>query len=65
MFIAGGPVKGGFYGKAPSLTDLDDGNMKITTDFRRVYATMIAEWLGCDDAERILKGRFDPLGVFA
>ena len=64
MFIAGERVKGGFYGTHPSLTDLDDGNMKMTTDFRRVYATMIDEWLGCRDAASILKGRFDPLRVF-
>ncbi|MGH9201255.1 MAG: DUF1501 domain-containing protein [Vicinamibacterales bacterium] len=64
MFIVGRRVKGGFYSTHPSLTDLDDGNLKMTTDFRRVYATMIAEWLGYDDATSILKGRFDPLGVF-
>jgi len=40
-------------------------NMKMTTDFRRVYATMIGEWLGSEDTPSILKGRFDPLGVFA
>jgi uncharacterized protein (DUF1501 family) len=39
-------LKGGFYGRPPSLTDLDDGNLKMTTDFRSVYATMIREWLG-------------------
>jgi uncharacterized protein (DUF1501 family) len=65
MFIAGKRVRGGFYGQHPSLTDLDDGNMKMTTDFRRVYATMIKEWLGYDDTPLVLKGRFDPLGVFA
>jgi uncharacterized protein (DUF1501 family) len=66
MFMIGKGVKGGFYGKPPSLTDLDDGNLKMTTDFRRVYATAIQEWLGCDDAQQtILKGRFEPLGVFA
>ncbi len=65
MFIIGKGVRGGFYGKHPSLTDLDDGNMKMTTDFRRVYATMIKEWLGYDDTAAVLKGRFDPLGVFA
>lgn len=65
MFIIGNGVRGGFYGKHPSLTDLDDGNMKMTTDFRRVYATMIKEWLGYDDTQRVLKGHFDPLGVFA
>jgi uncharacterized protein (DUF1501 family) len=65
MFIVGKPVRGGFYGKHPSLTDLDDGNMKMTTDFRRVYATLIKEWLGYDDTAAVLKGSFDPLGVFA
>ena len=65
MFVAGKGVKGGFYGKHPSLTDLDDGNMKMTTDFRRVYATLIKEWLGYDDTQSVLKGRYDPLGVFA
>ena len=65
MFIVGKGVKGGFYGRHPSLTDLDDGNMKMTTDFRRVYATVIREWLGYDEADAILKGRFDPLSVFA
>jgi uncharacterized protein (DUF1501 family) len=65
MFIVGHRVKGGLYGKHPSLTDLDDGNMKMTTDFRRVYATMIDEWLGVADTAAILKGRFEPLGAFA
>jgi len=65
MFVVGKGVKGGFYGAHPSLTDLDDGNMKMTTDFRRVYATAIKEWLGYDDTELVLKGRFEPLGVFA
>jgi uncharacterized protein (DUF1501 family) len=65
MFLVGRGVKGGFYGRHPSLTDLDDGNLKMTTDFRRVYATAIEEWLGCADTPSILKGRFDSLGVFA
>jgi uncharacterized protein (DUF1501 family) len=65
MFIVGKGVRGGFYSRHPSLTDLDDGNMKMTTDFRRVYATMIKEWLGYDDVASVLKGNFDPLGVFA
>jgi uncharacterized protein (DUF1501 family) len=65
MFVVGKGVKGGFYGNAPSLTDLDDGNLRMTTDFRRVYASAIQEWLGCDDAPAILKGNFDSLGMFA
>ena len=65
MFLFGKHVKGGFYGQPPSLTDLDDGNLKMTTDFRRVYGTAIKEWLGYDDAETVLKGRFNTLGAFA
>ena len=65
MFIFGKGVTGGLHGRHPSLTDLDDGNMKMTTDFRRVYATVIKEWLGYDDTQAVLKGRFDTLGVFA
>jgi len=64
MFIVGKAVHGGFYSKHPSLTDLDDGNMKMTTDFRRVYATMIKEWLGYDDIAAVLKGHFEPLAAF-
>lgn len=45
MFIVGNPVKGGVYGAHPSLTDLDDGNLKATTDFRQVYATLLENWL--------------------
>jgi uncharacterized protein (DUF1501 family) len=65
MFLVGKGVKGGFYGQHPSLTDLDDGNMKMTTDFRRVYATAITEWLGYDQTQAVLKGTFAPMGVFA
>jgi uncharacterized protein (DUF1501 family) len=65
MFLFGTHVKGGFYGQPPSLTDLDDGNLKMTTDFRRVYATAIKDWLGYTDTETILKGRFDTLGAIA
>jgi uncharacterized protein (DUF1501 family) len=65
MFIVGKGVKGGMYGRHPSLTDLDDGNLKMTTDFRRVYATMIDEWLGCSQTSTILKGQFATFKVFA
>ena len=65
MFIAGKGVEGGFYGETPSLTDLDDGNLKMTTDFRRVYSTMINSWMGSKQTASILKGRYSPLAVFA
>jgi uncharacterized protein (DUF1501 family) len=64
MFLVGRGVKGGLHGQHPSLTDLDDGNLKMTTDFRRVYATVIQEWLGYDDTRAVLKEQFDTLPVF-
>ncbi|MBD93866.1 MAG: hypothetical protein CL482_06370 [Acidobacteria bacterium] len=65
MFVVGSGVRGGLHGRHPSLTDLDDGNLKMTTDFRRVYATMIEEWLGVHDSASILKGSFESLPLFA
>jgi uncharacterized protein (DUF1501 family) len=65
MFVAGKPVKGGQYGSVPSLTQLDSGdNLIHTTDFRRVYATMIAGWLGLRDTQQLLKGDFTPFNMF-
>jgi uncharacterized protein (DUF1501 family) len=66
MFVVGKKVKAGLYGKHPSLTDLDNnGDLKMTTDFRRVYATMIQEWLGYGTPKEILKGDYAPLGIFS
>jgi uncharacterized protein (DUF1501 family) len=45
VFVIGGGVKGGVYGEHPSLDALDAGNLRFTTDFRGVYATMLEKWL--------------------
>jgi uncharacterized protein (DUF1501 family) len=50
-FVIGNAVKGGMYGEPPSLSELVLGdNLASTTDFRRVYATLIERWLGTDAA---------------
>jgi uncharacterized protein (DUF1501 family) len=62
-FLIGNAVKGGLYGEAPSLSELVLGdNLESTTDFRRVYATLIGEWLGAD-ASAVLGERFETLGA--
>jgi uncharacterized protein (DUF1501 family) len=62
-FVIGDAVKGGMYGKPPSLAELVLGdNLASTTDFRRVYATLIADWLGADAAQ-VLGQRFETLGL--
>lgn len=42
--VMGGAVSGGIYGSMPSLTDLDDGDLKFTTDFRDYYRTL-SDWM--------------------
>ena len=55
LFVAGPTVRGGFYGDQPSLTDLDDGDLKFTTDFRSVYATVLAHTIGIDPKVSLAK----------
>ena len=51
VFVLGSHVNGGFYGAQPSLTDLDDGDLKESTDFRSVYGTLLEGVLGTDGAQ--------------
>jgi uncharacterized protein (DUF1501 family) len=60
LFIVGGKVKGGVYGEHPSLTDLDNGDLKYAIDFRSVYETVLERWLG-RDSTGILAGNFDTV----
>ena len=65
MFIAGKPVRGGQYGEPPSLSGRTaDDNLVHTTDFRRVYATLLNGWLGLQDSVDVLNGRFEPFQIF-
>jgi uncharacterized protein (DUF1501 family) len=57
LFVAGAPVRGGFVGAQPSLTDLNDGDLKPTTDFRDIYATLIADVLRTDPEPVLGPGR--------
>ncbi len=60
MLVAGHAVKGGLYGRHPALDDLDDGDLRFTTDFRSVYATVIERWFGARH-ELVLSQRFELL----
>ncbi|MCZ6602226.1 MAG: DUF1501 domain-containing protein, partial [Planctomycetota bacterium] len=61
MFVFGEKVRGGIYGEHPSLTDLDRGDLKLVTDFRSVYSTIIRHWLQTDP-EKILGKPYPELG---
>lgn len=59
VLIAGQPVRGGFYGAQPSLTDLDDGDLKGNTDFRDVYHELLVHTIGTDPVPAVGPGRRD------
>ena len=62
VFLAGPRVKGGVVGTLPSLTELDKGEPKMTTDFRRVYATVLGEWLNIRG--NVLDQKYEPVRIF-
>jgi uncharacterized protein (DUF1501 family) len=62
--LMGGKVKGGFYGKQPSLTQLDYGDLVYTTDYRQVYQTVGQGWFGYQKPFLSEKG-FKPLPLFS
>jgi uncharacterized protein (DUF1501 family) len=63
LFVVGPVRQAGLVGVHPDLEDLDDGDLKFHTDFRRVYAAMLESWLGCASAPLVGPG-FPPLDLF-
>jgi uncharacterized protein (DUF1501 family) len=62
LFVVGGAVRGGVFGDHPSLTDLDNGDLKFHTDFRAVYATVLESWLGHNPAD-VIAGTYPTLPI--
>ncbi|MFK7759530.1 MAG: DUF1501 domain-containing protein [Phycisphaerales bacterium] len=56
MFMFGPMVKPGLHSRYPSLTDLDEGDLKYTTDFRQVYAEVLDDWLSAKSADVLGRG---------
>ena len=65
LYVMGGGVKGGLYGKYPSLNpnDLHDGDLVHSIDFREVYAGVLEKCLKVKSSA-ILGREFTPLNVF-
>jgi len=65
VLLAGLPVKSGLVGSTPSLLELDakHGDLKMGLDFRRVYATVLEDWLGLP-AKSAVGGSFERLPLF-
>ncbi len=45
VFMVGGGVRPGQYGRQPSLTELTNGDQRFNVDFRSLYATVLERWL--------------------
>jgi uncharacterized protein (DUF1501 family) len=53
VLLAGGRLKPGLYGVTPSLSDLADGDVMMSVDFRQIYATLLEDWLTVPSGPRL------------
>ena len=55
-FVIGSQAKGEMVGEFPGLSNLDEEeNLRVTSDFRAMYCSLLEQWLG-QDAEPIIPG---------
>ncbi|MGV3767199.1 MAG: DUF1501 domain-containing protein [Chitinophagaceae bacterium] len=61
FFVGGGLKEKGLLNAMPDLANLKDGDLQYQVDFKNVYATLLHNWLGVNDAA-ILGRKYDHLG---
>jgi uncharacterized protein (DUF1501 family) len=49
VLMFGSALKQGVLGTNPNLNDLNNGNLKYTTDYRQIYTTLLMDWFGVSD----------------
>ena len=62
VLFAGCSLPKPVIGKLPSLTDLDDGDLKFHTDFRSVYATIVEQWFA-DKSKQVLGESYPKISL--
>jgi len=62
MFVMGGGIKPGLFGKYPSLSTLNAGDLAYNVDFRSVYATILDRFLKAPSTQ-VLGRQFPLLGL--
>lgn len=63
MLILGAGVRGGYYGRWPGLRELEDGDLKVTNDYRSVLAEIVRSRFGADTS-KVFPGFVDrPVGL--
>jgi uncharacterized protein (DUF1501 family) len=47
--VIGDRARPGVHSEYPNLSQLDrEDNLQVTVDFRRVYASLLEQWMGTD-----------------
>jgi uncharacterized protein (DUF1501 family) len=64
IMLSGSAVKGGLAGEHPGVNVNQDGDLVVKTDFRTVYQSLIAEWLGGDPNAILPGGPFPGIQRF-
>ena len=64
VFLAGTPVRGGLVGDTPDMSDLVDGDLKTSIDFRQIYASILSDWLDVPPKE-VISADQESLDLFS
>jgi uncharacterized protein (DUF1501 family) len=67
MFVFGNAVKSQIIGQNPNLKDLEKDNVKMQTDFRQVYASILQDWMGASEATTrtiLLDSQYNSVPIF-
>ncbi len=51
MYFVGDMIRPGLLGEHPSLSDLDQGDLKFNVDFRSVYSAVLEDWMSAPAAK--------------
>ncbi|MAD80564.1 MAG: hypothetical protein CMJ50_06940 [Planctomycetaceae bacterium] len=62
MFLFGNKLKPGFHGEHPSLSELGDGDLNFSTDFRSLYQAVLEDWFGTKAVD-VLGAEFPKLAL--
>jgi uncharacterized protein (DUF1501 family) len=62
FLVGGGLPSRRVLNEAPNLTNLADGDLTYSVDFRQIYATLLRDYLGADDVA-ILGRKFESLKI--
>ncbi|WP_353482529.1 DUF1501 domain-containing protein [Haliscomenobacter sp.] len=66
VFVFGKSVNPGIIGKNPVIPEklTQSGDLPMQHDFRAIYTTILKDWFGLDQPDKVLGRKFDTLPIF-